>query len=288
MTDNSGHYSFSELASRRLHEVALAHPAGYYEGLDTAGTIVGVQVGTAHDPGNLIDGIALAGGQSGMNYNFGELQARATISGVVFVDNNGNGTLKPNNTLLPGVTVYLLDSSGNQITSTTTDANGKYAFTDLLPGTYGTATSAVRLSARKNNLASVTLSGPNKILGAQLASAGRHNYDFYVVPPATISGYVFPKARRWCWRAGRCRTSLGPRRAAHLRRHAAFGRGDAVVRRHRLPAVGTPRATPSPPRPTPTATTNSPICPGQYSVVEQQPTSYTQYGTRRAAKAGWW
>ena len=111
---------------------------GIFRGPRHGGDDNGVQVGTAHDPGNLIDGIALAGGQSGINYNFGELLP-ASISGVVFVDNNGNGTLEANDTLLPGVTVYLLDSSGNQITSTTTDANGKYAFTDLLPGTYGTA-----------------------------------------------------------------------------------------------------------------------------------------------------
>ena len=49
--------------------MAEVQPAGYFDGLDAAGTAGG----TAHNPGDLIDGIHLAGGQSGLNYDFGEL-----------------------------------------------------------------------------------------------------------------------------------------------------------------------------------------------------------------------
>ena len=41
-TDSSGHYSFSGLVPG-TYEVSLAQPAGYYEGIDTAGTINGVR-----------------------------------------------------------------------------------------------------------------------------------------------------------------------------------------------------------------------------------------------------
>ena len=41
VTDSTGHYSFSGLMPG-TYEVSLAQPAGYYEGLDTAGTINGV------------------------------------------------------------------------------------------------------------------------------------------------------------------------------------------------------------------------------------------------------
>jgi protocatechuate 3,4-dioxygenase beta subunit len=193
VTDSSGYYSFTGLLPG-TYSVSLAQPAGYYEGVDTAGTIDGVQVGTAHDPGNLIDGVALGCDQAGINYNFGELLP-ATISGVVFVDNNGTGTLAANDTLLPNVTVYLLDASGNQLASTTTNASGQYAFTDLLPGTYGTQDVEPAGYLTGGDLvgsAGGTTSGPNEILGAQLGSgAAGTDYDFYVVPPATISGYVF-------------------------------------------------------------------------------------------------
>ena len=90
----------------------------------------------AHNPGDLIDGIPLAGGVAAKNYDFGELLP-ASISGQVFADMNGNNTLDSGEPLLAGVTIYLLDGTGNRIASTTTDANGKYAFTDLKPGVYG-------------------------------------------------------------------------------------------------------------------------------------------------------
>jgi methionine-rich copper-binding protein CopC/protocatechuate 3,4-dioxygenase beta subunit len=72
--------------------------------------------------------------QSGTNetgLNFGNFNnAPSSISGVVFNDKNDNHTQDSGEPGLAGVTVYL----GAQ--STTTDANGNFAFSNLAPGTY--------------------------------------------------------------------------------------------------------------------------------------------------------
>ena len=64
----------------------------------------------------------------------------ARISGLVYVDNDGNLALDPNSRLLPNVTVTLTGTNnlGQTITPivTTTDAQGFYEFTNLLAGTY--------------------------------------------------------------------------------------------------------------------------------------------------------
>ena len=96
----------------------------------------GTAGGVAHNPGDLIDAIPLASGVQATDYNFGELLP-ASISGQVYADMNNNSSYDAGEPLLAGVTIYLLDGSGNRTASTTTDADGKYAFTDLKPGVYG-------------------------------------------------------------------------------------------------------------------------------------------------------
>nr|MCU0470784.1 carboxypeptidase regulatory-like domain-containing protein [Arcicella sp.] len=51
-----------------------------------------------------------------------------SIGDYVFNDNNGNGIQDAGDTKLPGIKVTLTDKDGNIITTTTTDADGKYEF----------------------------------------------------------------------------------------------------------------------------------------------------------------
>ena len=83
-TDANGFYQFANLLPG-TYGVAETQPAGYYDGLDAAGTAGG----TAHNPGDLIDGIPLASGVQAKDYNFGELLP-ASISGQVYADMNSN------------------------------------------------------------------------------------------------------------------------------------------------------------------------------------------------------
>ncbi len=188
-TDSTGYYQFNSLMPG-TYAVTVAQPAGYYPGLDSSGTAGG----TAHNPGNLIDGIPLAGGVVGLNYNFGELLP-ASVGGTVFVDLNNNGVIDSGDTRLAGVTVYLEDSSGNIVDSTTTDSQGNYSFTDLQPGTY--AVEEVPPGGYLENSDWIGSAGGqtdgltrmvNINLGQGVAGTG---YNFTETLPGTISGFVF-------------------------------------------------------------------------------------------------
>ena len=63
------------------------------------------------------------------------LVAPATIGDRVWNDKDGNGA-DNGEPGVPGVTVILKDANGVEVARTTTDANGNYRFTGLVPGTY--------------------------------------------------------------------------------------------------------------------------------------------------------
>ena len=63
------------------------------------------------------------------------LVAPATIGDRVWNDKDGNGA-DNGEPGVPGVTVILKDANGVEVGRTTTDANGNYRFTGLVPGTY--------------------------------------------------------------------------------------------------------------------------------------------------------
>ncbi|NLF09787.1 MAG: hypothetical protein GX594_17680, partial [Pirellulaceae bacterium] len=189
VTDANGYYEFTGLMPGRFSLVET-QPDGYLDGLDAAGSAGG----TAHNPGDMIDGVILAGGQAGINYDFGELLP-ASIGGRVFADMNGNGAFDAGEPLLTNVTIFLLDESGRRIDSMQTDANGKYLFSGLNPGVYGVEEMqppAYLDSGERVGTAGGKIAANDKIRGANLGSgvAGL-SYDFWEIVPAEISGYVF-------------------------------------------------------------------------------------------------
>ena len=168
------------------YRVTEEQPSGWRDGLDAAGTAGG----TAVNPGDRINGVTLAAAQSGVHYDFGELLP-ASISGRVHLDTDGNNV---GELLLQGVTIRLLDAQGGLLATKTTDANGQYAFTDLLPGQYAVQEaqptlyydgdsyvgSAGGTHASTNDLTDVVL----------LSGVSAIRYDFYELAPASIAGRV--------------------------------------------------------------------------------------------------
>ncbi|MFZ5828546.1 MAG: SdrD B-like domain-containing protein [Planctomycetota bacterium] len=188
-TDASGFWSAGGLMPG-FYRVVETQPTGYLDGLDTAGTAGGY----ALNPGDELADIRLASGQSGVEYNFGELLP-GTISGQVHAELNGNCTLDPGEPTLAGVTIELLDSQGTVIRTTKTDSQGRYQFADLAPGVYGVREiqpAGYFDGNDKVGTAGGSLLAPDSITSITIASGahGEH-YDFCEVPPASISGYVY-------------------------------------------------------------------------------------------------
>ena len=137
-TDADGYYQADDLMPGTYNVVEITQPSGYLDGLDSAGTVAGNVVGVAINPGDEIGQIVLKGGESGIDYNFGEvlpaqIEGRVQLStpdGDCFGDSVEH---RP----VPGVTIELLDAAGRTIATTATDANGEYSFGDLRPGSYG-------------------------------------------------------------------------------------------------------------------------------------------------------
>ena len=69
------------------------------------------------------------------NVNFGYVKKHA-ISGNIYLDENRDKTKNGDDLNLSGVTVTLVDGSGNVVATTTTDASGNYNFLGLADGTY--------------------------------------------------------------------------------------------------------------------------------------------------------
>ena len=126
-TDADGSYSFDKL------------PAGTYSvTVVQDGPIAGLE--QTGDPDatkdNSSEPITLNNDNpSTTDVNFGYI-ADNSLSGTVYRDDSRNGDQDGTEPGYSGVTVQLLDASGNVVTTTTTDANGTYSFSKLPDGTY--------------------------------------------------------------------------------------------------------------------------------------------------------
>ena len=80
-TDATGRYSFSDLPIGK-YTLRQKQPSGFFDGIDAAGNVNGQTRGEAQNPGDSIVDISLGWGESGVEYNFGELLP-GSISGAV-------------------------------------------------------------------------------------------------------------------------------------------------------------------------------------------------------------
>jgi uncharacterized repeat protein (TIGR01451 family) len=129
-TNEDGSYIFDNL------------PAGIYEIVVNGGAPPSGGYTQTGDPDSTKDNrtttpIILAPGDVYLNADFGYQPAAASdLSGVVYFDYNANSNQDGLDAGVAGVSVALLDASGNVIATSVTDANGVYSFTDLPAGNY--------------------------------------------------------------------------------------------------------------------------------------------------------
>lgn len=200
LTDQNGFYKFSGLSAGKYCVVEV-QPAGWLDGKDAAGKIAGVTVGQADNPGDKIRNVNLNWGDIGVHYDFGELRP-ASIAGRVFVDPNEDYLFNGSDRPLTGTTVQLLNSQGTVVQTTQTDADGRYRFDNLLPGTY-----AVRELQPSGYLQGGTVPGsgggnasvPDLISAIEIASGAQLvEYNFCELEPVSIAGRVFVDLNNNC------------------------------------------------------------------------------------------
>ena len=134
--DASGEFAFSGLRQGSYRLSQPAQPAGLLDGKDTAGGFGGTPGAIGSDLITIT--IPADSNQSKTGYLFGELPP-ASISGLAWLEANGNAIRDPAETALEGVTITL--SGTNDLgaltpSEVTSDSAGLYAFTDLRPGSY--------------------------------------------------------------------------------------------------------------------------------------------------------
>ena len=124
-TDENGAYQFVGLAPAS-YRVVIVDP--------DKGDLAGLLPTQAYTGRGATQAAVTISDASVQGVDFG-LVAPATIGDRVWDDKNANGS-DEGEPGIGGVTVILTDANGTEVARTTTDANGNYRFTGLIPGTY--------------------------------------------------------------------------------------------------------------------------------------------------------
>ncbi len=192
-SDAQGNYWFTGLLAG-TYKVQEIQPGSFVDGKDSLGRVAGISNGNAQN--DMFVNVSIRGGQSGVEYNFGELRL-GSISGFVHVDLNGNCVLEAaaGEQPLAGVTLELLSANGEVIGTALTDENGFYEFDNLLPGEY-----SIRQQQPGSHLDGDTKAGSNggndsvaNLISGVIVNSGQQlvQYNFCEHPGAEIHGRVF-------------------------------------------------------------------------------------------------
>lgn len=165
VTDANGFYLFTDLAAG-TYKVRFGNlPAGFVATTKDA-TPVNDATDSDADPATLTtDNITLAAGATDLTWDFGVRSTTlASVGDYVWSDVNGNGQQDAGEPGVPGVLVTLYNSAGTAVASAVTDANGKYLFVNVTPGTYTIGFSNIPAGSTfttKDNGADASDSDPN-------------------------------------------------------------------------------------------------------------------------------
>lgn len=266
-TDSQGAYHFDNLTPDN-YRIVESQPVGFIDGKDRVGTIDGKLTGRLGSDGDSLIDVALRQGLDGVGYDFGERKV-GLLTGQVYVDLDGDCELDQNEPLLKDVVIDLKDGTGKVIATTKTDANGRYRFENLLPGTYSVVehqpVGYFEGAATVGTLGGV-VDGPNNIKQITIGSGQKaENYDFCEQLPAELSGVVFVD------RDGDCVQDANEEGLAGVKVELLDNTGKVVG----------------------TTTTNATgqysfvnLRAGEYTVRETQPDGYFQGGQTAGSKGG--
>jgi len=138
--------------------------------------------------------------QSNLTVDFGmfqQVQTGASIAGRVFMDHDNSGTFNGPDIGIQGVTVTLSGSTLTTPITIQTDADGKFTFTNLQPGTYTIDETQPTTPANQTGKDRAGTAGGNTTVANTISNivltADQHatGYVFAEVPLVTVSGAVY-------------------------------------------------------------------------------------------------
>ncbi|WP_432821234.1 SdrD B-like domain-containing protein [Trichloromonas sp.] len=130
-TDGNGMYLFEGLCAG-TYTVSVATPSGYTPTMSNAPDST-----PANDSNDSPANVTLTNDNSSdETIDFGFYALPTSIGDFVWNDLNKNGQQDTDEPGISGVTVTLVNCITNAMRTTTTDANGKYLFENLMPGSY--------------------------------------------------------------------------------------------------------------------------------------------------------
>jgi len=199
-TLSDGSYSFLSLPPGRYRISEMSQPVGYFDGKDSPGTVRS-QTRGRNSVNDQITEIRLDGNDSGIEFNFGEIEP-SSLSGHVCVAMPGFDcfSTEPNSiSPLPGVKIDLVNAAGVIVATTSTAGDGSYRFDNLPSGVYSiietqpadlldglSRTGAINGGAVGNAISGTRIE--QIVLGGGQQGV---NYDFCELPPASLSGHVY-------------------------------------------------------------------------------------------------
>ncbi|MCU0704417.1 MAG: SpaA isopeptide-forming pilin-related protein, partial [Fimbriiglobus sp.] len=176
--------------------VQQVQPAGFLDGKDTPGS-----TGGGAPQNDTLTAVPLPPGANSINNNFGELvpvipppPVPGTVSGFVYEDPNDNGVKEPGEPGIPGVIVRLSNGA-----TTTTDANGFYQFSNLVPGLYTiTQSQPAGFIDGKDTAGTTGGTAGNDVISLLTVQPGGSslNNNFGELKPVSLYGYVWHDVNR--------------------------------------------------------------------------------------------
>lgn len=134
-TDANGKYLFTDLPDGTYSVQFSQLPDGFeFTGQNSGAAATDSDAGTDGKTGTVTVGPS---NRTDLSLDAGiSSPSKAVLGNYVWSDEDGDGVQDPGEKGIPGVLVTLYDASNNAIATTITDANGKYLFPNLDPGTY--------------------------------------------------------------------------------------------------------------------------------------------------------
>jgi len=185
-----GSYSFKNLTIGGTYTVCLVKQAGFLPTVPTGATNCN---SSNEDP----IGYTFTVSPNATGLNFGNVGG-ATISGSVFIDNNGNGTNDNGDSAGSGLTVTLYDTTTNSSTTMPTDSSGNFSFAGQFVGdNYKVCTTVpgggngYTETAPPSGPACGSGQAPIGYTISSLTTSGSSGNTFGLEPNGSISGTVY-------------------------------------------------------------------------------------------------